>query len=393
MSVPLHPALRTAIIAVAAPLGLYCVFLGLGMTPFFQRHFLYAHKINTLLWTDVNKPEQWGFARNQVTPFSLTTPDEETIYAWHILPLPLYLQNEASIESQPPGFSKDFTQTESFRLLREDPESRLVLYFHGNAGHIAQAIRPSSYHSLTDTSSYHVVAIDYRGFGHSTGAPSEMGIIQDASTLVEWAINVAGVPSNRIVLLGQSLGTAVVSGVAEKYALQGVEFAGITLVAGFSDLASLLLGYRIGGVFPVLAPFRVWPWLVRYINRFVVDKWYSADRLANIVRHTKTRLRINLVHAKNDKDIPWTEDNKLFRAAANETVGLLSDAEFDAWKEQRTVRKGDDAFVTTWTAEPDMIIRQELFPYGGHNDVMGYAPVALAIMRAFDLEGTTYTQD
>ncbi|KAF7549166.1 hypothetical protein G7Z17_g6578 [Cylindrodendrum hubeiense] len=392
MAVPLHPALRSAVIAVVAPLGLYCVFLGLGITPFFQRHFLYAHKINTLWWTDINKPEQWGFAQNQVTPFSLETSDGESIYAWHILPLPLYLQNEASVAAQTPGLSKDFTHTESFRLLKDDPESRLVLYFHGNAGHVAQGFRPDSYHTLTDTSSYHVVAIDYRGFGHSTGSPTEAGIIQDASALVDWAIEVAGIPSSRIVLLGQSLGTAVVSGVAEKYALQGVEFAGITLVAGFSDLASLLTGYRILGVFPVLAPFRVWPWLVRWFNYFVVDKWHSANRLGNIVRHTKTRLRINLVHAKNDADIPWTEDNKLFRAAANETVGILDDGEFDAWKEQRTIRKGDDAFVTTWIAEPNIVIRQELFPYGGHNDIMGYAPVALAIMRAFDLHGTTYAE-
>lgn len=209
-----------------------------------------------------------------------------------------------------------------------------------------------------------MVAIDYRGFGHSTGTPTETGIIEDASAVIEWAMNIAEIPPSRIVLLGQSLGTAVVSGVAEKYALKGVEFAGITLVAGFSDLASLLSGYRIGGIFPVLAPFAVWPSFVKLFHQFVVDKWHSADRLANIVRHTKTRLRLNLVHAKNDPDIPWTEDNKLFRAAANETVGILDDGEFEAWKEQRTVRKGDNAFVTTWTAEPNIIIRQELFPYG-----------------------------
>ncbi|EXA47119.1 hypothetical protein FOQG_04597 [Fusarium oxysporum f. sp. raphani 54005] len=355
--------------------------------------FLYAHKFNTLLWSNVNQPERWGFARNQVTPFSLKTPDGESIYAWHILPLPLYLQNEAKIESQEPGFSADFTKTESFRLLKEDPESRLVLYFHGNAGHVAQAIRPLSYHSLTDTSSYHVIAIDYRGFGHSTGTPSETGVIQDAATLVDWATNVAEIPPSRIVLLGQSLGTAVVSAVAEKYALQGIEFAGITIVAGFSDLANLLLGYRIVGIFPVLAPFRMWPSLVRFIHRFVVDKWHSDRRLANVVRHTKTRLRLNLIHAKNDKDIPWTEDNKLFRAAVQETLGIMDDKDFEAWKEERTIRKGKDAFVTTWTAEPNMIIRQELFPYGGHNDIMGYAPVALAIMRAFDLHGTTYSDE
>ncbi|KAF4988588.1 hypothetical protein FGRMN_9708 [Fusarium graminum] len=330
---------------------------------------------------------------NQVTPFSLQTPDGESLYAWHILPLPLYLKNEATIEAQEPGFSEDFTKTESFRLLKEDPESRLVLYFHGNAGHVAQAIRPLSYHSLTDTSSYHVVAIDYRGFGHSTGTPSETGVIEDAATLVDWATNVAGIPASRIVLLGQSLGTAVVSATAERYALQGVEFAGVTIVAGFSDLANLLLGYRIGGIFPVLSPFQMWPSLVSFIHRFVVDKWYSDRRLANVVKHTKTRLRINLIHAKNDKDIPWTEDNKLFRAAVQEAVGVMDDDKFAAWKEERTIHKGKDAFVTTWTAEPNMIIRQELFPYGGHNDIMGYAPVALAIMRAFDLDGTTYNDD
>lgn len=223
-------------------------------------------------------------------------------------------------------------------------------------------------------------------------------------------MNVAEIPPSRIVLLGQSLGTAIVSAVAEKYVLKGVEFAGITLVAGFSNLADLLSGYRIGGIMPVLAPLEVYPGFAGIFHRFVVDKWHSADRLANIVRHTKTRLRLSLVHAKDDKDIPWKEDNKLFRAAANETVGILDDDEFDAWKEQRTVRKGKDAFVTTWISEPNIVIRQELFPFGGelsvaltaqsvtnpilgHNDIMAYAPVALAIMRSFDLHGTTYNTD
>lgn len=36
----LHPALRAVIAVVAAPLSLYCVFIGLGMTPFFQRQYV-----------------------------------------------------------------------------------------------------------------------------------------------------------------------------------------------------------------------------------------------------------------------------------------------------------------------------------------------------------------
>ncbi|PNY29844.1 Abhydrolase domain-containing protein 12B [Tolypocladium capitatum] len=381
MAVPLHPLLWTGVALAAAPVAFYAVFLALLVTPFIQRHALYAHKINTLLWSDVNRPEGWGFATNQVTPFTLDTPDGESVYAWHVLPLPLYLKHESSLVNQQPGLSPNFAETGSFRLLKEDPEARL------NTGHIAQALRPDSYHALTDTSSYHVVAIDYRGFGHSTGVPSEKGLILDASTLVEWAVNVAGVPPSRIVLLGHSLGTAVVSGVAERYALKGVEFAGIVLVAGFGDLASMLSGYRIGGFVPLLGPFAAWPSFVRLLDRFIVDKWHSASRLTNIVRHTKMRLRLFMVHAKNDRDIPWTEDNKLFRAAANETAGGLDDGEFEAWKEQRTVHRGKDAFVATWRSDPDIMIQQELFPYGGHDPIMGYAPVALAIMRSFDHRG------
>ncbi|KAM0255088.1 hypothetical protein ACHAQJ_006091 [Trichoderma viride] len=246
------------------------------------------------------------------------------------------------------------------------------------------------YHALTDTSSYHVLAVDYRGFGHSTGAPNEKGLILDVATVVDWAINVARIPPNRIVLLGHSLGTAVASGVAERYALQGVEFAGIVLVAGFSDLATMLSGYRFGGLVPALGPFAFWPVFQRLLERYIVDKWHSADRLANIVRHTRSRLRISLVHAKNDMDIPWTEDNKLFRAAASETIGILDDDEFDSWKESRTVRTSENSFVTTWKTGENTIIRQELFPFGGHNDILGFAPVTLAIMRSFDLEGTAY---
>ncbi|KAL7808920.1 alpha/beta-hydrolase [Trichoderma aethiopicum] len=324
MAAPLHPAVWASIWLAALPFIFYITLVGLGVIPFFQRHFLYAHAVHSLWWSDINSPMGWGFA------------------------------------------------------------------IHGNAGHIAQNTRPDSYHALTDTSSYHVIAIDYRGFGHSTGTPNERGLILDAAAVVDWAINVAGIPSNRIVLLGHSLGTAVASGVAERYTLQGVEFAGIVLVAAFSDLATMLSGYRFGGLVPALGPFAFWPSFERVLDRVLVDKWHSANRLGNIVRHSRGRLRISLVHAKNDKDIPWTEDNKLFRAAAGEAIGILDDDEYNAWKETLTVRTSNDSFVTTWKTGEDTVIRQELFPYGGHNNILGFAPVTLAIMRAFELEGTTY---
>jgi hypothetical protein len=64
---------------------------------------------------------------NQVTPFSIETADGESLYAWHIMPLPTYLKNEDKLQAEPHGFVKDFTSTESFKVLRKDPNARLVI--------------------------------------------------------------------------------------------------------------------------------------------------------------------------------------------------------------------------------------------------------------------------
>ena len=58
----------------------------------------------------------------------MKTSDGESIYAWHILPLPLYAQHEAQLAAQSSGFCQDITKTDNFRLLREDPDARLIIY-------------------------------------------------------------------------------------------------------------------------------------------------------------------------------------------------------------------------------------------------------------------------
>ncbi|KAI0169427.1 alpha/beta-hydrolase [Hypoxylon sp. FL1284] len=381
-------------VSLGVPVGLYVTFLLLGAIPFIQRHFLYVHRLNTLFWHDLDKPEYWGFARNQVTPFSLTTVDDESIYAWHILPLPTYLGHEDELQAQKPGFSDDVAKTVSFKLLRDDPEARLVIYFHGNAGHVAQGYRPDSYHTLTDSSRYHVLAIDYRGFGKSTGTPSEAGLLHDGAAAVDWAMHVAGVPASRIVIMGHSLGTAVTSAVAEHFALQGIEFAGVILMAGFSSLPGLLSSYAVAGFIPVLSPLRSIPPVLDFFQRFIVDKWKSADRLAHVVRLTHTRLRLTFIHAKNDLEIPCHESDALFKAAAGASIHeTLDDDSFSSWKETQTLKRDDGTFIATTKAAPDTIIREELVSYGGHNEVITSAAVSLAVMRSFGLDASSSLGD
>ncbi|KAK5657436.1 hypothetical protein OQA88_3008 [Cercophora sp. LCS_1] len=356
-------------VILGTPLALYLTFLGLGSTAFFQRHFLYAHKIHTLWFHDINKPEKWGFAKNQVTPFSLKTCDDQTLYAWHVLPLPLYGRHEETLASQPTGFCPDFTKTASF--------------LHGNAGHIAQAIRPTSYHALTDTSPHHILAIDYRGFGHSSGSPTEKGLIIDACTAINFALNTAKIPPSRIVLLGQSLGTAVASGAAEYFAKEGIDFAGVVLVAGFSSLPTMLSRYSIAGYVPVLAPFRATPWLLKQLMKRIVDKWETAERwreVVGMVRERGGRLNLQLVHARNDWDIPAHEDDKIFEKAVR---GLVGETEGFEEEKKRRAKEREGWRSTVWM-EGGVTVRQELVPYGGHNDLMFYAPTVLAVLRAFE---------
>ncbi|KAJ4408931.1 hypothetical protein N0V82_009586 [Gnomoniopsis sp. IMI 355080] len=267
---------------------------------------------------------------------------------------------------------------------------------HGNAGHVAQNTRAPQYRMLTDANpNWHVIALDYRGYGHSTGTPTEQGLITDAATLVDFALTTLQIPPSRILLLGQSLGTAVASATAEKFSREkGIDFAGVVLVASFSSLPTMLASYALGGVVPLLKPLGVVPPLLRAVLGFVVDEWKTLDRLAGLVAQTRERggrLRLSLVHAADDWDIPCVESVKILEAAARASITDGTELEDVTFAEKRDASmevRGDKAFKIKWHGEEDILITHEQFSYGGHNDIMVYAPVPQAIMEAFGTHDT-----
>jgi predicted peptidase len=177
-------------------------------------------------------------------------------------------------------------------------------------------------------------------------------------------MKVANVPADRIVILGQSLGTAVTTGVVEHFVRRGTDFAGVVLVAGFTDLPNLLISYSIAGWVPLLSPLRLYPALQKLFASYVVDKWYSADRLANIVRLSK-KLRLFIIHSKDDYEIPWKHSEGLFAAAANATTeGGMGIDLLLKMKARTTVYMGHGAFISTWKAGGKKIIREEIVAYG-----------------------------
>jgi fermentation-respiration switch protein FrsA (DUF1100 family) len=85
----------------------------------------------------------------------------------------------------------------------------LVLYFHGNGG--ALSARAERFRALTADGTG-LLAPAYRGYGGSSGRPSEAGLLADAAAA--YAFAVARYPADRIVVWGESLGTGVATALA-----------------------------------------------------------------------------------------------------------------------------------------------------------------------------------
>ncbi len=86
----------------------------------------------------------------------------------------------------------------------------VVLYFHGNGG--ALNLRADRFRKIV-AHGVGLVALSYRGYGGSTGKPSEQGLIEDARAAYAFA---AQRYAGRIAVWGESLGTGVAIALASE---------------------------------------------------------------------------------------------------------------------------------------------------------------------------------
>jgi len=164
-----------------------------------------------------------------------------------------------------------------------------VLVAHGNGGDIAGRAPLAV---ALGARGLGVLLLEYRGYGGNPGSPSEEGLGQDARAAREYLLDAAGVPRERLLYLGESLGGAVVAELAAAHPP-----AGLVLRSPFTDLAA------VGRVHYPFLPVRM---LLR-------DRHQVAERLHHIDVPT------TVVYGTADSIVPPAQSRAVAEAAAGPT--------------------------------------------------------------------------
>jgi len=188
-------------------------------------------------------------------------------------------------------------------LVKENEST--ILYLHGNAETRAQYHRRALYKIFQDMG-YHVLAIDYRGYGDSSKqTPSQTSMVEDGHAAFHW-IQKHSHPSSSIFIWGHSLGTGVTSKLAhvlthsEDNNSETNKLSGIFLEAPFNRMLDEVKEFRLS---------RILPW----IGIDIGDTLDRADMSFDSTFWLKSvNIPILIMHAEDDKVIPFHLASKMY---------------------------------------------------------------------------------
>jgi fermentation-respiration switch protein FrsA (DUF1100 family) len=162
--------------------------------------------------------------------------------------------------------------------------TRAILFLHGNAGNASHRLPNAA--ALMQLGS-HVLLLDYRGYGLSEGTPGEAGVYADARAGLAYLVENVGIPEQRTVVFGRSLGGAVAVDL-----VQDREIAGLILESTFPSVAAM--AQTIFGV-----PFT----------------WFTRGRFDSEEKIARLRAPLLFFHGDRDEIVDFELGKRLFRAA------------------------------------------------------------------------------
>lgn len=161
----------------------------------------------------------------------------------------------------------------------------VVLLCHGNGGNISHRLDKLLRLRAAGAS---VLLFDYRGYGQSTGKPTEQGTYADAEAVYAWLVSTRKVPASRIVFYGESLGSGVAVELATRH-----RPAGLIVESGFTSIDDMA---------KALFPHLPLGWMVRY-------HYDNVDKIG------KVQAPILVMHSPDDDVVPFALGQRLFAAA------------------------------------------------------------------------------
>lgn len=221
----------------------------------------------------------------------INTADGEVLHGWW-LPAATEQQNEGDIAS-------------------ENNAKGTVYYLHGNAQNISSHIMNVAW---LPAEGYNVFALDYRGYGRSTGTPDIEGALHDVESGMRWLVQQPQTQGKPIFLLGQSLGGALAIPLAaewqqrnEQPPLNGVildgTFAGFRAIAR-DKLASFWLTW------PLQAP----------LSWTIPNDYEGTDYIGHI-----SPTPLLMIHSVRDGIIPFANGESLYQVAKQPKQFLQTD--------------------------------------------------------------------
>lgn len=165
-----------------------------------------------------------------------------------------------------------------------------LLVANGNAGD--RSLRAPLAQAVTERG-LSVLLFDYRGYGENPGHPSEDGLALDARAAYRFLVEEMGIARERLIYFGESLGAAVVTGLALEHPP-----GGLVLRSPFTDLAA------IGRIHYPFLPVRA---LLR-------DRFPLAEQVGRVTVPT------TVVYGTRDSIVPPEQSRAVAKVAAGPTT-------------------------------------------------------------------------
>ncbi|MCB0323858.1 MAG: alpha/beta fold hydrolase [Bdellovibrionales bacterium] len=208
------------------------------------------------------------------------TADGETLEAWRLDVVPKCGESGANFDPKPDSSGSEKHERSTASITECTHSRKTAIVFHGNGGDVQNFFVYQQYFQRIGVRSY---GFDYRGFGNSSGWPSEEGLYRDADAIVEYVKSREQLTADDLVLVGISVGTGPAAYAAAKH--------GVGALVLFSPFRSLLQLVKEMTFVGFLHPFLLF--------EFPVEQYVAAlERTCLVVVHGKVDTVIPFSHGE-----------------------------------------------------------------------------------------------